>query len=142
MLKVKDCKMNFEIHSQLQADTHQLGKLKHAHVLLHKNAVLPWFILVPETDVQDLLDLPVEFRNEVLNECAFVASFIKRNWSLSKINFAGLGNVVPQLHLHIIGRRHNDNCWPKPVWGNLDATTEYTTEHLTQIREALFSVSR
>ena len=93
----------FHIHPQLLADCHQLGKLSASDLLLHRNAALPWFILVPDTQMSDVLDLPQDHRDAVLAECAVVSAFIKSVLGYNKVNFAGLGNVVPQMHLHIIG---------------------------------------
>jgi len=99
-----------EIHAQLLADCHCLGRFTCCHVLLNKNALLPWFILVPETDVTDLLDLPQQQRNGASNEAGIISQFIKRHLGYSKINFAAIGNVVPQLHLHVVGRKPGDPC--------------------------------
>lgn len=116
------------IHPQLLADCHYLGSLNASEVLLNRNAGLPWFILVPDTHIADLLDLPENHRDMVMADCAAVAGFIKQVLGYSKVNFAGLGNVVPQMHLHVIGRGEGDPCWPNPVWGNLPAGTHY--EHM------------
>ncbi len=124
--------MSFEIHSQLASDTHHMIKLRYSHVLLHKNALLPWFILVPKTKETDLLDLPDSERISILKECSEVSTFIKREWDLEKINFGAIGNVVPQMHLHIVGRSPNDPCWPAPVWGNLKETKDYSREEINQ----------
>lgn len=125
--------MPFEIHPQLLADCHRLGKTGDCHVLLHRNSLVPWFIVVPETDLHDVLDLPEPQRGAVIECCSGVAAVVKSHWRLSKTNFAGLGNVVPQLHLHVIGRSSQDPCWPKPVWGNLQGNAEYTAEETRQI---------
>jgi len=117
-----------QIHPQLLADCHYLGSLTASEVLLHRNAALPWFILVPDTRIGDLLDLPEHHRDVVMADCAGISAFIKQVLGYAKVNFAGLGNVVPQMHLHIIGRREDDPCWPQPVWGHLPAGGEY--EHL------------
>jgi len=117
-----------KIHPQLLADCHYLGSLTGAEVLLHRNAALPWFILVPDTQLNDLLDLPEHHRDRVLADCAAISAYIKQVLGFSKVNFAGLGNVVPQMHLHIIGRQQGDPCWPQPVWGNLAVEQQY--EHL------------
>lgn len=117
-----------QIHPQLLADCHYLGRLAACAVLLNRNAALPWFILVPDTRLNDILDLPEHHREVVMADCAAVSSFIKQVLGFDKVNFAGLGNVVPQMHLHIIGRREGDPCWPQPVWGNLGVSANY--EHL------------
>jgi len=122
----------FPIHPQLLADCHHLGRLPATEVLLNRNAALPWFILVPETRLPDFLDLPEEHRHAVLDDCAAVSGFIKHVLAYEKVNFAGLGNVVPQMHLHVIGRRAGDACWPQPVWGNLPAGASQTPAQLRE----------
>ncbi len=113
------------IHPQLKQDCHLLGHFSVCTVLLHRNASLPWFILVPDTEHQDLLDLPPRQLNAVTGECQLLANFLKLELGYRKINFGALGNVVPQMHLHVIGRSADDACWPQPVWGNLHAQSAY-----------------
>ena len=127
----------FEIHPQLLADCHRLGRFDCCHVLLNKNALLPWFLLVPESDVKDVLDLPQQQINTVINEASAISQFIKRHLGYPKVNFAAIGNVVPQLHLHVVGRKPGDACWPAPVWGNLPDGPEYNSERVAEIRELL-----
>ena len=128
----------FEIHPQLLHGCHRLGQLRLCHILLHKNAAVPWLILVPETvSTGDLLDLPEHVRNVALDEAAIAARFIKNEFAVSKINFAAIGNVVSQLHLHVVGRCANDPCWPAPVWGNLVETDGYSTERIANLTAAL-----
>jgi len=122
---------------QLLQDCHHLGRLPASDVLLNRNAALPWFILVPETRLGDFLDLPEEHRQAVLAECASVSAFIKQVLGFEKVNFAGLGNVVPAMHLHIIGRHPKDACWPRPVWGNLPEGETYTPEVLREWQAGL-----
>lgn len=125
------------IHPQLVADCHHLGRLQASDLLLHRNATLPWFILVPETRFNDVLDLPDEHRHAVLDECAGVSTFIKQVLGYGKVNFAGLGNVVPQMHLHIVGRDESDPCWPAPVWGKLPDGELYDPQTLRQWQQGL-----
>lgn len=125
------------IHPQLQADCHLLGDLPAGALLLHRNARLPWFILVPATDLADLLDLPAAQRSAVLADCAAVSVFVKQVLCYPKVNFGGLGNVVPQMHLHIIGRREGDACWPQPVWGNLPEGDAYDGSLLQEWQDQL-----
>jgi len=128
----------FEIHPQLLHDCHRLGRLRLCHVLLHKNAAVPWLILVPETVSRgDLLDLAEHVRNVAMGEAAMVAHFIKNEFAVSKINFAAIGNVVSQLHLHVVGRRADDPCWPAPVWGNLVEADGYSAERIATLTARL-----
>lgn len=125
------------IHPRLLADCHYLGALPECDVLLNRNASLPWFILVPETQLNDVLDLPLEQGRVVFSECAAVSAYIKAELGWPKVNFAGLGNVVPQMHLHIIGRSDTDACWPQPVWGALPEGGPYKAEVLQEWQDGL-----
>jgi diadenosine tetraphosphate (Ap4A) HIT family hydrolase len=128
----------FEIHPQLLHDCHRLGQLRLCHVLLHKNAAVPWLILVPETSPKgDLLDLPKHVRNLAMDEAAIAAHFIKNEFAVSKINFAAIGNLVPQLHLHVVGRRADDPCWPAPIWGNLVEADDYSAGRIATLAATL-----
>lgn len=128
---------SFTIHHQLLADCHRLGRFDFCHVLLHKNALLAWFVLVPETDVADLLDLPDVQRTAAINEAALASQFLKQRLGYPKINFAAIGNVVAQLHLHVVGRKPGDACWPAPVWGHLPDGPAYGAQHLEEITSEL-----
>jgi len=128
---------DFEIHKQLLADCHRLGILEGCHLLLHRNAAVAWFILVPETEVADLLDLEEAQRSNVMQQAEAISGFIKTEMHYPKVNFAALGNVVPQMHLHIIGRRPGDACWPAPVWGHLADDETYSQAHLAALRDRL-----
>ena len=121
-----------EIHPQLLADCHHLGRMGSGELLLHRNASLPWFILVPDTELADVLDLPEQQRSAVLADSARVSAFLKEYLGCAKVNFAGLGNQVPQMHLHLVGRSPGDACWPQPVWGNLPEGGAYSEEQLAQ----------
>ncbi len=128
---------NFQLHHQLAADCHVLGRLGKAHLLLHRNAAVPWFILVPEVEQEEFLELEAETQALLLNSCSGLGAFIKRRFGCHKLNFGAIGNVVPQLHLHVIGRSADDACWPAPVWGNLQGTTSYEPEDLAGLKSAL-----
>lgn len=127
----------FQIHNQLLSDCQRFGRFALCHLLLHKNASLPWFILVPETAVTDLLDLPKDAQNLAMMEAAMVSRFITQELLYPKINFASIGNVVPQLHLHVVGRRPDDPCWPAPVWGHLTQQREYAAGQIAAMTAAL-----
>jgi diadenosine tetraphosphate (Ap4A) HIT family hydrolase len=99
---------------------------------------VPWLILVPETaPTGDLLDLPDQVRNTAMDEAAIVARFIKNEFAVSKINFAAIGNIVPQLHLHVVGRHADDPCWPAPIWGNLVEADDYSAGRIATLAATL-----
>ncbi|MFT7233477.1 MAG: diadenosine tetraphosphate (Ap4A) HIT family hydrolase [Cyclobacteriaceae bacterium] len=128
--------MEFQIHPILLADCHYISKLNSCYLLLHKNAVVPWFILVPEVE-NDWFDLDINHQSKIIEEANLVASFIKHFFVVDKLNFAAIGNVVPQLHLHVVGRSKNDSCWPQPVWGNLKTFETYLPKDLLKLKEDL-----
>lgn len=127
----------FELHAQLRADCHALGVVGTTQVLLHRNAAVPWFILVPATNALEVFELPEETQRELMRQANELARFVKRFFNSDKINVAALGNIVPQLHVHVIGRRRDDPVWPKPIWGHLEVTREYRDDALLTISAAL-----
>ena len=108
---------NFQLDAQLQQDCLVLGELEHSLLLLMNNALVPWFILVPRTDKTELYELNDDVQAGVWAEVNAVSKFIKDEFCIDKLNVAAIGNVVQQLHIHIIGRQHEDYCWPRVVWG-------------------------
>lgn len=125
------------IHPQLIKDCHIIGSLTSGMVLLNRNAALHWFILVPDSELHDVLDLPSAQAQSVFADCVALSAFIKQTLNYPKVNLAALGNQVPQMHLHVIGRHVGDACWPDPVWGNLHHSGVYTTEKLQDIQAGL-----
>jgi diadenosine tetraphosphate (Ap4A) HIT family hydrolase len=113
----------FSLHPRLLEDCHVLGRLVLCQVLLHRNATLPWFILVPECDAEasEWHDLPVARRRQLEDESMLVSRFLRARLDVHKVNIAAIGNIVAQLHVHVIGRRRDDPCWPGVVWGRLPA---------------------
>jgi len=113
---------DFTLHPQLAADTVAVGDLALCRVLLSKDANYPWLILVPRRpDIVELIDLTAVDRAALSAEIDAAARALKATVPCDKLNVAALGNMVPQLHVHIIARRHGDPAWPKPVWGAVPA---------------------
>ena len=108
---------NFQLDEQLQKDCIVLGELQYSLLLLMNNALVPWFILIPRTDKTELYELADDVQAGVWAEINAVSKFVKDEFCIDKLNVAAIGNVVQQLHIHIIGRQHEDYCWPRVVWG-------------------------
>ena len=72
-----------------------------------------------------------------MDEAAIAARFIKNEFAVSKINFAAIGNLVSQLHPHVVGRRANDPCWPAPVWGNLVEADGHSAARIASLTATL-----
>lgn len=87
-------------------------------VRLNENACFPWILLIPKREnIVEIIDLPEEDRLQLMKEIALASHVMKDLFSPTKLNVASLGNIVPQLHLHIIARYESDPAWPGPVWG-------------------------
>ena len=127
---------NFQLDAQLQQDCIVLGELQYSLLLLMNNALVPWFILVPKTDKTELYELADDVQAGVLAELNAVSKFIKDEFCIDKLNVAAIGNVVQQLHIHIIGRQHEDYCWPGVVWGRSEKTP-YNKEAIDHIKAKL-----
>lgn len=108
----------FTLHSQLQKDTIDIGDLPLSRVLVIKDAHYPWLLLVPRRpDITEIIDLDDVEQAQLMTEVSRVARALKDITKCDKLNIAALGNLVPQLHIHIIARRTSDAAWPRPVWG-------------------------
>lgn len=108
----------FSLHPQLAADTVPVGDLTLSRVLLASDANYPWLILVPRRPhLTEIIDLPDEEQAKLLSEIAATARALKAITACDKLNIAAIGNVVSQLHVHVVARRKTDAAWPKPVWG-------------------------
>lgn len=108
----------FCLDQKLEGDTYFVADLKISRLLLMNDSNYPWFILVPRKEgFSEITDLTFEDQTELLSEINLVANFLQKNLSCDKTNIASLGNVVKQLHIHVIARFENDIAFPKPVWG-------------------------
>jgi diadenosine tetraphosphate (Ap4A) HIT family hydrolase len=108
----------FSLDPLLARDTVAIGELTVSLVLAMNDANYPWLILVPRhAGAVEIIDLDFEQRSELMNEIALVARVLKDVTACDKLNIAAIGNVVPQLHIHVVARRQGDAAWPRPVWG-------------------------
>lgn len=108
----------FSLHTQLAADTSLIGRLSGCQLLLMNDARYPWLILVPEQDgLRELHELNDQTFHAVTHAIKSLSASLQALTEAPKMNIAALGNLVPQLHIHIIARRHDDAAWPGPVWG-------------------------
>jgi diadenosine tetraphosphate (Ap4A) HIT family hydrolase len=108
----------WSLHPQLASDTVAVADLPLSRVLLANDANYPWLILVPRRPgLVELIDLEENAQVQLLGEVAAAGRALKAITECDKLNIAALGNQVAQLHVHVIGRRHSDAAWPKPVWG-------------------------
>ncbi len=130
----------FVLDSRLHQDTLALGDFPLCRLLLSNDSNYPWFILVPRRPaISEVFDLSAEDQLQFWQETSFLSRTLKALFSADKLNVAALGNVVSQLHMHVIVRKRNDIAWPAPVWGKHPAVP-YTEEQFAAIREQLRAV--
>lgn len=113
----------FTLHERLEADTAFVTDWPLCRVLVMNDATYPWLILVPRRDgVSEMHELDQDDRQTLVEEMATAAHRLQNHTRAHKMNVAALGNVVPQLHVHVIARFHEDAAWPRPVWGVVPGT--------------------
>ena len=104
------------------------------------NSLLPWFVLVPQTSATELLDLSPSDQAALMEEINLLSAFVKDNFEISKLNIATIGNIVNQLHVHVVGRDPADYCWPNVLWGTRERRpypSEMVREIITTLSEQL-----
>jgi len=127
---------HFKLDEHLEADCEFVANLGVCSLLLMNNASVPWFILVPIVmQATELTELPIKQQQQVLHEMNQVAAMVTSLYTPDKLNIGALGNVVSQLHIHVIGRFTNDPAWPNPVWGQLAANTYSEAQLVQQLRD-------
>jgi len=108
----------WSLHPQLANDTGRIGDLPLSQVRLMHDANYPWLLLVPRrADAIEIIDLDQDDQRQLMTEIADASRALKSVSQCDKLNVAAIGNVVSQLHIHVVARRHDDVGWPRPVWG-------------------------
>ena len=127
---------DFELHPRLAHDCEVIADLALCRVLLMKDASYPWIIMVPKVDnIQEIHQLHVDDQQQLIKEVTFVSEKMEKLFHADKMNIGALGNMVPQLHIHVIARYKKDAAWPNPVWGNTPALAYGDDDLGKRIRE-------
>ena len=122
--------MPFTIDKKFLKSSHHITDLKLCSIRLHDNSKFPWLILIPKRNkIVDISDLKHKDQILLINEIVFVSKIMKKIFKTSKLNIEKIGNIVPQLHIHIIARNKKDSSWPLSVW--VVKGKNYTKEALT-----------
>jgi diadenosine tetraphosphate (Ap4A) HIT family hydrolase len=129
----------WQLDSRLARDAWPIGDLLLSQVLILNEARFPWVLLVPRrANVVELIDLEPADQVQLTTEIACVGGALRAITTCDKLNVAAIGNIVSQLHVHIVARWRNDVAWPKPVWGLLPPQA-YETVEFTRFSDALRS---
>lgn len=127
----------WQLDLRLADDTVPVADLPLCEVRLMDDANHPWLVLVPKVvGAVEILDLTSSQRAMLGAEIALASRALKKLFRPDKLNVAALGNLVPQLHIHVIARFRTDIAWPRPVWGAADARP-YAPEDLVERVRAL-----
>jgi diadenosine tetraphosphate (Ap4A) HIT family hydrolase len=127
----------FVLDSRLEHDTLNLGDFPLCRLLLMNDANYPWFILVPRREeISELFQLDPADQQALWREATALAETLKDTFGADKMNVATLGNMVSQLHMHVIARRRDDAAWPAPVWGHQPAS-RYSEAQVQAIKQKL-----
>ena len=131
----------FTLDPRLQADTRPVASLALCDVLLMNDARFPWLVLVPRrAGMVEICDLSPDEQAVLWQEANHVSQVLRSIAPFDKLNLGALGNIVRQLHIHVVGRREGDAAWPGPVWG-FGRAEPYASQSLemlmAQLRSAL-----
>ena len=130
---------NFIIDPRLETDCIHLGKLKLCVVMLMNNALVPWFILVPKTNVKEIFLLAHKQQILLWSEINVLSEYVSKFFGTDKLNIGAIGNVVNQLHVHVVGRAEDDFCWPDVVWGKQEKKL-YSQTEIENIQSSLVNI--
>lgn len=127
----------FVLNERLKNDTCLVGDLPLCRVLLMNDSRYPWLILVPrQADISEVFQLSAPQQQTLWQETTQVAHALNTLFAADKMNIATLGNVVSQLHMHVVARMRNDAAWPAPVWG-IGTAEPYSVEQIQLLRQQI-----
>lgn len=119
--------MSFTLDERITTTCFELGEWPLSTIFLKNNANYPWFIMVPrQENVREIDQLSPQLRQVFIDEVSQLSSIVRSYFKADKINVAALGNVVPQLHVHVVARFVHDHLWPQGVWQSTQPEVAYT----------------
>lgn len=129
--------MSFSLNERLQEGSIDFGRRGKCRILLKNNAVFPWFILVPEVDdhIVELHQLESKDYDSAMRTVREISTFLQSHFKPDKINVAAIGNIVSQLHIHVVARYETDPAWPDVIWGHPEKRA-YKKDEITVIKTA------
>ena len=109
--------MSFKLDRKFLKSSYHITNLKLCTIRLNDNSKFPWLILIPKRNkITDMSDLNSKDQNLLMKEIIYVSKIMKKSFKTKKLNVEKIGNIVPQLHVHIIARSKKDSSWPLSVW--------------------------
>ena len=109
--------MSFKLDRKFLKSSHHITDLKLCSIRLHDNSKFPWIILIPKRiKITDITNLNSRDQILLMKELVYVSRLMKKLFKTSRLNVEKIGNLVPQLHIHVIARHKKDTSWPLSVW--------------------------
>ena len=106
-----------KVNKNFLKSSYYIYDLKLCSIRMIDNSNFPWVILIPKRkSITDITDLKKNDRNQLMEEIVYCSNIMKKVFKTSRLNVEKIGNIVPQLHIHIIARKKTDATWPLPVW--------------------------
>lgn len=129
--------MSFKLHQNFEQMS-LIKSLELCDILLYPNKLFPWVILIPRIEnAVEIHDLSAEAQHQLLKEIAHVSEKMKTHFKADKMNVANFGNITPQLHIHVIARFKDDECFPDTTFGPDKPSANYETDELGEILSSL-----
>ena len=137
---VKFDETHFKLHETLERDLVPIKDLKLCKLMILPNSENPWAVLIPKRDgIKEFFELSRTDQAELMEEISKVSKFMSEAFSADKMNVGALGNMVPQLHIHIICRYKSDTAWPNALWG---VKLKKDKDKIEQYKELLVQIER
>jgi diadenosine tetraphosphate (Ap4A) HIT family hydrolase len=128
----------FKIAPELQNDCHMIVELMFSSLMLLDDSRFLWFILVPKRPMlEEIYDMSPEEQQILFAEVSTLGKILRTKFAADKVNVASFGNVVKQLHIHVIGRYKTDDAWPKPVWCASTEKIPYAPSKIAEIKKII-----
>ncbi|EQC42948.1 histidine triad domain protein [Bacteriovorax sp. BSW11_IV] len=129
----------YSLHERLENDTIQCTQLELCELRIMPDSECPWVVLIPKKDnVREIFQLTTDEQVKLIKEIALVSKKLQTTFDADKMNVGALGNMVPQLHIHIIARFERDRAWPGALWGVPDEYDDEKKDRFVQKIKALF----
>ena len=129
----------FQLDDRLAQSSTLVKDLSDVEIRLSNNALIPWLLLIPKVSVTEWFELEESMQlrlNTLINQ---LSRYLKTKLGVDKVNVAMIGNVVSQMHIHVVGRRKDDFCWPEVIWGRSDFKPYQQEELLRRLTSSLLS---
>ena len=119
------------LNEELAKNSRFVTDLPLCEVRIQNEARFPWILLIPKRDnIVEIIDLSIEDQEQLLKELRIASKVMQESFDADKLNIGALGNIVKQLHVHVIARYETDLAWPNPVWGYFELSTQYGADAL------------